>query len=238
MIKKMVLSGLCGMMSVTAFAAYPSDYFGLPEVVTSGFYINGQLGWGRQELGSGSFGPVVNDSLGIVITTPSIKESGIAGRLAFGYDFNNFFGLELGGSAWERSNFNWTTVDGNNVSGAFGSGDHANYAVDLLGKIDIGLYRGLHVFVKGGGAYVFNNIDLNHQSLINDSVFLTALDKNINDRNNYFALEAAAGIGYQIDPHWDISLNYMRIFGNSDNVFSGNYKPKLSMTTLGVEWDI
>lgn len=251
MIKKMVLSGLCGMMSMTAFAAYPADYFGLPEVTTSGFYINGQIGWGRVKIAEGTNTGTLNiDGLTILpgdVTFSSQTENNVAGRLAFGYYFNPFFGLELGGSAWAPSDTNLDQIESVTLStggsilvgNATGKINHSHYAVDLLGKIDVSIYRDLHAFVKAGAAYVFSNVELDNL------VFVTTVAPvvsyrihNFNRNNNYFAPEAAAGLGYQINPNWDVSLNYSRIFGRGNNSFSSNYKPALDMATLGVEWDI
>jgi hypothetical protein len=154
----------------------------------------------------------------------------------------------LGGSIWTRTTVKWNWIYGTGSYDA--KADLNNGLVDLLVTLNLPVYRKLHVFGKGGLAYLFERVDnaglsqLTHlpEDRLHD--FLNS----INTSQNALAPELALGLGYQWSEHWDISLNYAYVFSgssftlsnNNNNSFSSNHArfPILSMLTLGVEWDI
>ncbi len=233
------------LTSVAAFAAYPT----IEEPVAvdhSGFYVGGEVGWGRQDANSGSRQePTFFDSTGAVVVNPLTagnwvrlrggSDDGWAGRINIGYNINQFFAVELGGGAWSDADYKWRAYDPTNtVFLGNGTGDVNSYMVDLLAKVTYPFENGFKVFAKGGGAYVWSNTDIK-RTLIPFAPFVrTKADSSESEVRP----EAAAGIGYNIDDNWSVSAQYTYIWGNNNNPLRGDNIPDLQMATVGVQYDV
>ncbi len=231
-IKTLGLSILLTFITDVALSAtYPSDDFGVPAVTTSGFYLNLQIGGGRVELDDGMISDMTTRDF---VSSTGSTENGVAGRLALGYDINSFFGVELGGDFWQSANIKWTETPNNTT----GTGTVKNYAVDILGKIDIHVYQGFHVFAKGGGAFISSSTNLRKSNTIPNTSLQNLIKKDVNQSHNTFKPMVAGGVAYMFNPNWEMNVNYNHIFGSGSNLYKDNYVPNLSMLTVGVQYNV
>lgn len=136
----------------------------------------------------------------------SIDASGFAARIYGGWDFNRFFGLELG---WAYL----PTAD-SNLGGSIG-----NYAIDLLAKLSMPVTRGFSVHAKAGGGYFKSSPD----------TILTGLG------TGHFGPAFGVGANYEIVPNLAIGLDWMRYSGQGE-VFGGSYQPSPDAVFLGLAY--
>ena len=122
-------------------------------------------------------------------------------RLSLGYllgDCNFNFGLEAGGTYYRASDQSTTflgqkedvTVDGS--------------VFDLLAVAKYTFNSGFNVFAKAGGAYITRNI--------NRTITSSGIAYPYNGNSSVAAPELAVGLGYQLTPHWGISLTGNALF--------------------------
>ena len=121
MIKRNVLKVLVASLAITGFSAtaYAAD---------NGVYVEGQLGYGNVDNGSGDMLPF----------SSSAMSEGVSGRVAAGYQFNQYVAVE-GGYTMTGQDF-LSSVQQN--------------AIDLEVKGILPLADKFNVFGKLGGAYV------------------------------------------------------------------------------------
>ncbi len=247
---KLLAAGAVVASSVVASAAYAA-YPAIEEPIAvdnSGFYVGGEIGWGKQGLHHGdegieptvfdSAGAIVNpDTAGNIVDVDNDNHGSFAGRINIGYNFNEFFAIELGGAGWSEADYDWDVY---NPAGtlllASGHGDVNSYAIDLLGKVTYPFANGFKVFAKGGAAYVWSSYDLSN-SLV---PFAPILRHDADDSHSQLRPEAAVGIGYNIDDNWSVSAQYSYIWGNNHDHhdFHDNNVPSLQLATVGVQYDI
>lgn len=172
--------GVSALVAINANAAIP------------GAYVNGILGWGDVHQ-DGASGPGINSS--------STKDTGIAGRIAAGYQFDDTWAAELGYSKFSNA------TDKGNVLGLPYSATLKTSAVDLVGKASLPLQNGFSVYGKAGIAYLMEsvngsvaNVNLGHDS--EHKVFPTF----------------TVGTAYDFTPNvvGDISWNRIQKVGSSD----------------------
>ena len=164
------------------------------------------------------------------------NKSSVAGRINIGYNFNEYFAVEVGGAAWSQANADWSVYNSSgNTLLATGHGHLNSYDVDLLGKLTYPFSNGFKVFAKAGGAYVWSTRDLNSRL----NTWAPIIRHRADETDSRLRPEAAAGIGYNIDDNWSVSAQYSYIWGNSNNFLrSDNAIPNLQMATVGVQYDI
>ncbi len=175
--------------SGASFAAMAPDFgkYQQDQMDYSGFNISGQFGYSTQE---------VNEVIS--------GQDGIGGRLAVGYDFNRYFGLELGGTRYNDIDF----VSRYYNSFAISFDTIQTYAIDLLAKGTLPLaHSNVNLFLKAGVAEVFQH-------------FRGSTDSSTRPK-------VAIGFGYRATPNIGFNFTLARIFNTRfgstdlDSFFAG-----------------
>lgn len=138
----------------------------------------------------------------------NFDSSGFAARLYAGWDFNRFFGLELGYAMLPSADSNF----GESIS---------NYAIDLLAKLSIPVTRGFSIHAKAGGGYFASSADNEFN--------------NISVGSSHFGPAFGVGADYELIPNLAIGLDWMRYSGQGE-VFGGDYQPSPDAVFLGLSY--
>lgn len=173
----------------------------------AGFVLGAQAGYADTHWDN------LNESLnafGQTFTT-ELDSKGFAGRLFAGYDFNHYFGAELGYIYLPKVD---VKINGDKV------GDIKNYAVDLLGKLNAPIANGFSVYAKAGVAYL--------KSSANDNA-----DDNL-DSTSHVGPAFGVGLAYQITPQFSADLSWTRYSG--EGKLQGDYQPNPDVFLVGVSY--
>lgn len=133
-IKKIIASLAFTTASALCFSA-------AANAALPGFYVGGQVGYADTHYSTGDISNV---------TSASITNTGVAGRVFGGYEFTPNWAGELGYTQFSNTKFN-------NVNGTGVNSHISQYAVDLAGKGILPLDNGFALYGKLGGAYVKAN---------------------------------------------------------------------------------
>lgn len=144
-----------------------------------------------------------------VMVSPS--NSGMAGRLFLGYNFNEYAAWEFGYDYYAPSKYSVHSSTGNDPAIRQGG-------IDLVGK---GIFpfsdTGLSVFGKAGFAFV------------RTSTSATILNSHSGSGSNAIRPTIGVGIGYDINQRWVADLSY-------NHVFSGGNVKNIDVLLLGISW--
>jgi opacity protein-like surface antigen len=128
-----VVSGFAGLfITATASAA------------VEGPYIGGALGWG--DVHQTDFVNKANTASGL--------NSGLAGRVFAGLQFQPNIAAEMGYSKFRDAKFNSSTTSNAGLTTEAYNATIKSYAVDLVAKIIVPLQNGFNIYGKVGGAYL------------------------------------------------------------------------------------
>lgn len=213
MMKKYILPALMSLavfsLNLPAFADYYDDNYYVkapipvaspsPYAVTdAGFVFGLEAGYANTHWSN------------LDIQGVSISDSGFAGRVFLGYDFNQFIGLETGYIYLPKS-----TADGFD-------GSITNYAFDFLAKLAVPVTSGLSLYAKAGLGYLRSN-----------------LSTDFNDGGDRSTVNAAFGVGagYEVIPNLALNLSWMRYTGNG-SLNSSDYQPSPDALLFGLSYKI
>ncbi len=190
---KKKLTQLCIGLATLGFCA-------MANAALPGYYVGGQLGWADTNYSSGDLKGNASVS---PITSAGIDDTGIAGRIYGGYQFNQFWGAELGYDQF--SNTEIKHINGINGLNA----TIKEYAIDLQGKGTIPISDSFGLFGKAGLAYQKINTD-------------NPLSGNPGRINPAFG----AGMAYNFTPNFsvDVAWNHIQKWGGpipSTDMFTG-----------------
>lgn len=143
----------------------------------------------------------------------TVDDTGFAARVYAGFDFNRFFGFELGYAYLPKATDNF----GNSIS---------NYAFDLLAKLSIPVTRGLSLHAKAGGGYLHSSADV----IVNPLTLAT-----FTASTSHFGPAFGVGAAYEVIPNLAIGLDWLRYSGNGE-LFNGNYQPSPDAVFLGLSY--
>lgn len=192
---KVIKSGLLSLALCTTTT--------LINAATPGAYIGGGAGLSHLNIESG-LNRVDNNVFG--------------GRVFFGYNFNNYFGLETNYSALNKTSF----YVANNP---FVTGDYSINALSLVGKLylPLGTDGRINLYVLGGAAQSYGKFDIAYQSL---SV--------LNFSDNGVVPTAGLGISYDINEQFTAGLEVSG-FGEKDDPNTMGI-PASSLATLSLAY--
>lgn len=189
----------------------------------SGLYVGGQLGGGNvheRGVSSSQLADAINDAgLSVASSGGSSKETGVAGRLFAGYQFNDNFAAELGYSKFSnaKSNAYATGVDSvSSLAESVSIGTTTkSYAVDLVGKAILPLQNCFNVYGKLGVAYLNERVDLNVSDVENG---VTLSNESFSASEHKVLPTFGVGAGYEINQNLaaDLSWNHIQKVGNTD----------------------
>jgi OOP family OmpA-OmpF porin len=167
--KKKLLSLAAGSLAGLFLASTAS-------AAISGVYVGGQLGWG-----------VTNIFHGVNTQGQKTQDTGLAGRLFGGYEFNQNIGAELG-----YMRFSNATVKHE-------SGDIQTYAVDIAAKGMMPLQNGFGVYGKLGVAYLNENFGISNGN------------SRVSFSEGKVYPELGVGVSYDFSQQLSTDLSYTRI---------------------------
>jgi hypothetical protein len=174
--KKILLSSFAAAMT----------FSGASFAVTPGFYVQGALGQSNTN-------PNASADWGNV-SSGSSKGTGFAGRLAAGYQFDQFWGAELGWTAFAKTEYsNLNKIAGNNAS-------YTQNVFDVLGKASYSFDNGFGVFAKAGVGFV-------RQSNSAVAGIVGGISK-----INATRPTAALGVRYDFNQNVGVDLSWQRYF--------------------------
>lgn len=157
-----------------------------------GFYVGGQAGWGDTHYSK-------SDLVGN-LPAGNLDNTGIAGRLFAGYQFDQNWAAELG-----FTKFSDTKIK--NIAGTGIDGKVKQHAFDLVGKGILPLENGFNLYGKLGVAYVSADPSASYEGVTVSG-----------DTEHKLYPTFSAGLSYDITPNVpvDISWNRIQKIGNGD----------------------
>lgn len=212
-----------------------------------GFYAGVQLGYGQQYISNPNLQSAVSSGLlATSSTSNSDTKGGLAGGADIGWQFNDYFGLELGYLYFPNSEFSSSatgvdsfinsTVNSANVTSK-------EQAIDLMLKGSIPFGACFGGYVKAGAAYVQNKLDFSATSSTATSSGVVTNTISGNDTNNKVKPIAAAGFTYDINENVVVDLSYTYLFGSSSSNssfsnFGSNSSnvPRAGLVALGITY--
>lgn len=210
----------------TALAALGLSSAALASVATtsttatdSGIYLGVQAGYGDTNWNDikGS-----NDA-GFANVSTSVKDTGFAGRLFAGYDFNQYLAVEGGYTYFPNSDitntFQTSAINfGGIVVPASTETDKytiKTYGLDLVGRINVPVYQNFGLYAKAGPGYL-------HTSGFGGNV------GNVD-------LVYGFGADYKITDHLIADASFTR-FNGDHQLNSSSYQPNADLYALGLAY--
>lgn len=191
-----------------------------------GFYAGAQVGYGYQYLDNPNFIPSLESNLSPVSsTTSSSSKNGFAGGVYGGYQFNDYFGAELGYIHFPNASFSNTATGFNSLgSSTVNSIDltSTENVIDLMLKAQVPFGGGFGAYAKFGGGYVYNKFDSTFNSVSSNPVATAFNTVNSSGSNNQFKPIGAIGFTYDIYDYFVVDLSYTYLFGSSGNSTSSS----------------
>lgn len=204
---------------------------------TKGAYITGQLGYAQTHMGSKTNIKAINRMLLIpsdgIISVKNSKDtdlanSGLAGRLAIGYQFNANLALEMG--------YFYIGSKAIDVNAAFrptpttlapplknASAQFQQQAIDLMFKGSHALSPNFSLYGKVGVAYLMNELDVLGQNKDTGNHESYDINQRANTFNRYeWAPEIAVGISYALTPAVAIDTSWTHIQTINGTKSAGN----------------
>ncbi|MHB1949822.1 MAG: outer membrane beta-barrel protein [Gammaproteobacteria bacterium] len=202
-----------------AFACVTSFSMLNANAALKGPYVGGQLGFGNVHQDT-----FTAPSTSIFLTSgASGKDTGIAGRVYFGYLINCYAGAELGYSKFSNTNTKLYATQIDDITGGtithYASGTIATDAFDLVGKGIIPFQNGFNLYGKLGVAYLRGAANINY-SMTEPGVY-NSHTHDSEDAHKFFPT-FGLGVGYDVTQHVssDVSWNRIQKVGNSSQLNS------------------
>lgn len=159
---------------------------GTADLYQSGIYLGGQVGYVEPNNSHADF-------TWSNLLFPLISKTG--SRLFVGYTFNDYFALEAGYES---------LVDGKETGGILNKKQHAYLSgFDLLGKGILPLNQYFSLFLKGGTAYI-------HQDILDATD--GGVTVNYESDTHQWMMIAVPGIDFHITQHFILEGSYTRFF--------------------------
>jgi opacity protein-like surface antigen len=267
MLKNILVSTTAVAALVTGMVAMAGQADGQAPVDHSGFYLRGEAGYGMDQV-SKKFKADKSYSLlhgavdGAVVGTSKNDLNGFAGRIAAGYAFNQYIGVE-GGFAYLPTLKETTKGTLKNVTRRFdgipvnfknatfnGQLKESFYAFDLMAKGTLPFDNDtFYAFGAAGVALVHQKVTTTAgvAGTVTTGV-VPSFSGNINKSvktsksKSFVRPKIEAGLGYNINENIAVDVAYSRIFGKgsvSDVAKSGDftkYLPDFNTVTVGLTY--
>jgi len=184
-----------------------------------GPYVGGQLGFGNVHQDT-----FTAPSTSIFLTSgASGKDTGIAGRVYFGYLINRYVAAEVGYSKFSNTNTKMYATQIDYITGGaithYASGTIETEAVDLVGKGIIPFQNGFNLYGKLGVAYLRGTGSINY-SVTEPGIYNS--HTHVSEDAHKFFPTFGLGVGYDVSQHvtTDVSWNRIQKVGNSSELNS------------------
>jgi hypothetical protein len=282
-----VLGAISTVISGVAFADINSSTYCKP-----GFYAGLQGGRGDTFYGTDDvLGPVVANNSGVstynstyyyqngstnttinssttfntALTNRQIDDTGIAGRVYAGYQFNPYFATELGYTQFSKTDFSATAnttsssttpdnpnreINGNVLTTSSiqkYEGEITEHAIDLVAKGTLPLQYGFGVYAKAGMAYITANRYINTNGPISATYTITYTDPGIPTRVDTSSNEASLSTIYDktyqafvpvggAGVNWTIPNTNFSLDASYTRFFASGGIKNASLAALGLEY--
>jgi opacity protein-like surface antigen len=261
-VKSLLAAGAASILSTAAFAADmpispPPMYAPSPPADFGGWYLRGDIGMTNQRIKSLTN---TDPNAAAFATTGLGFDSSMLWDLGVGYQFNNWFRVDVTGQYRGRANFHGSQYA---PVGVFGptfaendnySGSKSETVIMANGYVDLGTWWCMTPFIGGGLGASYNRISgfrddgvIYNAGVLNNSVTFAS------DAGKWnFAWALHAGLAYRVTPNVTVELaySYMNLgdvtTGTNSN-FAGSAVAQNPWTMhnitsndlkLGVRWDI
>lgn len=205
---------------------------------TNGFYISAQGGYNLADYNDSSHndeyaGPSTVGTTTAKYTYDSSHTRAEAIRIALGYDFNRYIGLEIGGSRYATSTLNSTIVSKTTDATLQSSEmDLKPIVMDLLFKGTLPIGK-TFLYAKGGLAAVYAQYDINSETAQTPTG--TNIEKDsTREHSMFYRPEVVLGAGFNINENFALDLSYSRIFGTGSIADTYDYLPNLDYMAIGI----
>lgn len=177
-----------------------------------GIYVTGQIGYANTHMKS----KVDMSALKDIATLDAyhLSNNGLAGRLAFGYQFNQNFAVELGYIQLSKGKLNssFVSTDPLNPFSLTVAGSLKQNAIDFVGKGILPISDKCNVYGKLGVAYLTTSINVDINAADPDATQQVTINNNyFNIAKHQWAPEAAIGISYDLTPNIAIDTSWTHI---------------------------
>ncbi len=205
MIKKIMAVSVLGVSALGMMAA---------NATTNGIYVAGQLGYADTHLGnktglSDMFSPygIKPSDVNPSFRDKNLSNSGLAGRIALGYQFNQNFAVEAGYLQLGNGKINLGSQTLLPIAPSQVNLNLHQNVFDLVGKGILPVGNNFNVYGKLGVAYVTTNISAKAQT-----PGLPTINANFNTiAKHKWAPEVALGVSYDITPNVFIDTSWTHI---------------------------
>ncbi len=225
MLSKKIMLGVAALGISTVVAA--NAYAAAP-----GFYLGGQLGWGKvhqQGITHQDMNELMTQGLSNHYTESSFdhdsKDTGLAGRLFAGYQFNENWATELGWTKFKNMTTKANTsgkdlVRDGNAFAAHASGTVKTDAIDLVAKGIYPIQDNINVYGKLGAAYLMSRADAS-ASLSEPLSDISIAGKGSSHEHKFYPT-FGVGVSYDFTPNVaaDLSWNRIQKVGSSSTMAS------------------
>jgi OOP family OmpA-OmpF porin len=203
------IAGVAGMWIATANAAIS----GQP-------YIGGELGVGNVHQGGFSQADLTAAAPGTIVASGnSARDTGLAGRIFGGYQFNQNFAAEMGYTKFSTANAkSYATTVSTTGSTNLKSSIRTD-ALDLVGKGILPLEYGFNVYGKLGLAYLRTQGSSTTTTTTTGFGSTTTSSTTSNNAHHIYPT-FGAGVGYDITKNitTDVSWNHIQKVGGSNKL--------------------
>lgn len=215
MFKKPVVTvgfGLAALCLATAAMANDGNYYSYTEapvpLATPSPYADTDAG---VVIGiGGGYANTHWDNINIPGIT-SIKDTGFAGQVFLGYDFNKFFGLQAGYVYLPKATANF-------------GGSAKNYVVDLLAKLSLPVTGGFSIYALAGGSYFNSSTDSSPFSAFYGDT-----------SRSHVGPAFGVGASYEFIPNLAIGVDWMRYSGQG-KINDSSYQPSPDAVFLNLSY--
>jgi opacity protein-like surface antigen len=228
---KKLFIGTLGVVASLGISCTTLAYYGAStNEYQPGFYIGLQAGYAQTWWSD--VDPITDDFPSLNLHFEG-THGDWAGRAHVGYDFNEFFAVEMG-LAYFKGGRNTLTYTGLPIvgppavpTGAVLYDQHPKaYAIDLVAKVSLPLDNGFRVFTKAGMQF----FKTSHAPLFLDDPTI------VQDEENRKVGQVLFGVGasYAITPSFSTDLTWTFYRGNSN--LGDKYMPDTDLYTLGIAY--
>ena len=212
MLKKIISVSILGASTLGMMAAHAattdlSEKTDLSDHAATGLYVTGQAGYANNHLGS-QLTDLYQSRGGP--STFKIDDSGLAGRLAIGYQFNPYFSAELGYLRLENQKGNARSKPTPKLAPA--TETLKQNAIDIAAKGILPVTDKFNVYGKLGVAYLTSTITSHFGNVKDNQNDWFGINKDT------WAPEAAIGASYNVTPNVfvDTSLTHIQTIGHKN----------------------
>jgi opacity protein-like surface antigen len=214
-VKSLIAAGAVSVLSSAAFAADmpiapPPAYAPPPVEDFGGWYLRGDIGFSNQHMkdirstDAALYAPIVSLEQTSTVNTGGIFDLGV------GYQFNNWFRVDVTGQYRGNSNFNATELSSFTNAGAITpgvdlyTGTKSEWLVLANGYVDLGTWWSIAPFIGAGVGTARVTIS----NFVDTNTPVGGVDVAGSRSKWNFAWAAHAGLAYKVSPSVTLELAY------------------------------